>query len=212
MNKIKVLLVAALLGASMTAAAQYSQLGPQNEFMLKVEAGYAPFIGNYVIGNNGEPDYNGYYLGKFQNAINLNVLAGANISQDWFVGGGAGFNYFLSFNQKEAPSLMGASVFADLDFRPVWQSVMGLDYQPTSIKWAPMVDVRIGGSILLNHPDYGTKFSPMLEISGGANWYYWYALKGMRNMERNWRSLYATIGIAYHLQTIYMPIRVGWRW
>ena len=34
MNKIKAILFATLLGLSLNAAAQFSQLGPKNEFML----------------------------------------------------------------------------------------------------------------------------------------------------------------------------------
>ncbi len=213
MNRIKFIIVAVLLGTSVAASAQYSQLGPKNEFMLKVEAGYAPFIGNYVYDNNGEPGYYGYYLSKFHHNANLNVIAGVNISQDWFVGGGLGFNYFHNLDQKLADPYMGFQAFADFDFRPIWQSIMGQDYQPTSIKWAPMVGGRLGGSIMMGSSEtYGTTFTPMLEVYAGANWYYWYALNGMRNMERNWHSFYATVGVAYMQQTFFLPIRIGWRW
>lgn len=207
MKKINVLIFAALLGISMSATAQFSQLGPKNEFMLKVEAGYSLFMGNH-----GEAGYNGYYLSKFHHAAGLNVMAGLNISQDWFVGGGVGFNYYHNLQQGLAEPYPGINFFVDFDFRPIWQAVMGLDYQPTSIKWAPMVGARAGGSLLMGDPYYGTTFTPMLEIYAGANWYYWYALFGMRNMERNWHSFYATIGVAYMQQTIFMPIRIGWRW
>ena len=57
MNKLKVLVVTVLVSVSLSAAAQYSQLGKKNEFMLKVDAGYAPFMGN--VGEAG--DY-GFYL------------------------------------------------------------------------------------------------------------------------------------------------------
>lgn len=207
MKKINVLIFAALLGVSMSAAAQFSQLGPKNEFMFKVEAGYSLFMGNH-----GEAGYNGYYLSKFHHAAGLNVMAGLNISQDWFVGGGVGFNYYHNLQQGLAEPYPGINFFVDFDFRPIWQAVMGLDYQPTSIKWAPMVGARAGGSLLMGDSYYGTTFTPMLEIYAGANWYYWYALFGMRNMERNWHSFYATIGVAYMQQTIFMPIRIGWRW
>lgn len=208
MNKLKVLVVTVLVSVSLSAAAQYSQLGKKNEFMLKVDAGYAPFMGN--VGEAG--DY-GFYLGEFHSAANANVMAGLNISQDWFVGLGAGFNYFHNFNHKEVDALVGVNFFADMDFRPIWKAIMGLDYQPTSIKWAPMVGVRAGGSLLMGKEEtYGNTFTPMAEIYGGLNWYYWYAFNGMRNMTRNWHSFYVTIGLAYMQQTVFLPIRLGWRW
>lgn len=208
MMKIRTLVFAVLAGLSLTATAQYTQeLGSNNEFMLKVEAGYGFFMGNV-----GEANENGYNLNKFHSMANANVMAGVNISQDWFLGGGAGFNYFLSPEQQTAESYMGANVFVDMDFRPIWKAIMGLDYQPQSIKWAPEVGARLGGSILLDHPAYGTTFSPLAEVYGGLNWYYWYHLNGMRNMTRNWHSFYITAGVAYMHQTVFVPIRIGWRW
>jgi hypothetical protein len=136
-------------------------------------------------------------------------MAGVNISQDWFLGGGAGFNYFLSPNQAEAESYMGANVFVDMDFRPIWKAIMGVDYQPTSIKFAPLLGVRAGGSMLFANE---TLFSPLAEVYAGLNWYYWYHFHGMRNMSRNWHSFYITLGVAYMQQTVFLPIRLGWRW
>ena len=87
---------------------------------------------------------------------------------------------------------------------------MGLDYQPTTIKLAPLVGGRLGGSLLMGDADtYGTTFTPMAEFYGGINWYY---MHGLRNMEHNWHSFYATIGVAWMQQTVFLPIRVGWRW
>ncbi|MBR1799360.1 MAG: hypothetical protein IJ761_05620 [Bacteroidales bacterium] len=205
MKFAKMLVIALTVGLSVPVAAQFSQLGPKNEKMLKIEAGYAPYMGN--VGTAGEK---GYYLSKFHNAINLNVMCGVNVSQDWFLGGGMGLNYFHNTSQAEAQSLLGANVFFDFDFRPIWKAVMGVDYQPTTIKWAPLVGARVGGSVLLGDDSgYGTTITPMGEVYGGINWYYRH---GLRNMEHNWHSLYATIGVAYMQQTVFLPIRVGWRW
>ena len=205
MKKIKYLILATLLGISATAAAQFSQLGPKNEFMLKVEAGYMPFMGNH--GTAG--DY-GFYLSKFHNAANLNVMASVNISQDWFVGIGVGGNYFHNLEQGLAEPYIGANVFVDFDFRPIWQSVMGLDYQPETIKVAPIVGGRAGGSMLMGNPDtYGTTMTAYAEFYGGINWYYRH---GLRNMEHNWHSFYATIGVTVMQQSIFLPLRIGWRW
>ena len=204
MNRIKVIMAVVLTALTMNAAAQYSQLGKQNEFMLKVETGYAPFMGN--VGEAGE---HGFNITRYHNAAQLNVMAGANVSQDWFIGGGVGFNYFHNTSQGIVTPMMGVNVFADIDFRPIWQGLMGLDYQPATIKWAPMVDMRVGASIILDHPYYSTPFTPMVELDGGVNWYYKH---GLRNMQHNWHSFYATIGVAYMQQTVFLPIRVGWRW
>ena len=204
MNKIKTVIALVLTCLATGASAQFSQLGPKNEFMLKAEAGYMPFIGH--VGNPGEQ---GYTLRDFHNGANLNVMAGINISQDWFLGGGAAFHYFHNTEQGLAEPLMGVGFFVDFDFRPIWKAVMGVDYQPTTIKWAPEVGGRLGGSMLLNHPDYGSPFTPLAEFYGGINWYY---AHGLRNMEHNWHSFYATIGIAYMQQAVFLPIRIGWRW
>ena len=207
MNRIKIIIAVVLTALTLNATAQYSQLGKKNEFMLKMELGYAPFMGN--MGQAGD---HGYYLSKFHNAAGLNIMAGVNISQDWFVGAGAGFNYFHNLQQGLAEPLMGANFFLDVDFRPIWKAVMGLDYQPTTIKWAPLVGLRAGGSMLMGQPEpdgYGTTMTPLAEFYGGINWYY---LHGLHNMEHNWHSFYATIGVAYMQQTVFLPIRVGWRW
>ena len=203
--KIKVLVFAVLAGLSLSATAQYTQkLGSGNEFMLKVEGGISPFMGNV-----GEADATGYNLNKFHTGADLNVMAGINISQDWFLGGGRGACYFFSPNQESAESHFGVNIFADMDFRPIWKAIMGLDYQPTSIKFAPLLGVRAGGSMLFAD---NMLFTPLLEVYGGLNWYYWYHIYGMRNMSRNWHSFYVTIGIAYMQQTVFLPIRIGWRW
>ncbi len=208
MKVLKALTLVALAAVSMSATAQYSQLGKKNEFMVKTEIGYAPFMGN--TGNAG---VYGFYIDRFHNMADLNVILGANISQDWFLGGGVGANYFHNFSQKDVPAYLGVNAFVDLDFRPMWKAVMGLDYQPRSIKWAPEAGVRLGGNMLMgdSHGN-GTTITPMGEVYLGANWYYWYALNGMRNMERNWHSFYLTVGVAYMQQAIFLPVRIGWRW
>ena len=204
MNRTKVLLATVLTVLAVNASAQFSQLGEQKNFMLKVELGYSPFMGN--VGQAGE---HGFNITKFHNAASLNAMAGKNVSQDWFIGGGLGFNYFHNMKQGVVTPMMGANVFADIDFRPIWEGRMGLDYQPATFKWAPMVGLRVGASMILNHPNYGSPLTPLAEIYGGVNWYY---MHGLRNMQHNWHSLYATIGLAYMQQTVFLPIRVGWRW
>jgi len=200
MKSVKILIATALLLLPACVAAQFSQPGSETGFMLKVEAGYMPFIGHV-----GEAPEGGYAISQFHNAANLNVMAGANISQDWFLGGGAGFLYYHNTGQQLAEPMMGVNVFADFDFRPIWKGVMGVDYQPVTIKWAPEVGGRLGGSILLD----GMNISPMAEVYTGINWYY---AHGLRNMAHNWHSFYLTIGVAYMQQAVFLPVRLGWRW
>lgn len=203
----KTILSAALLLLSLAMQAQYSQLEKNHEFMLKIEAGYAPFMLN--VGTAGE---HGFYLDKFHNAAGLNIMAGTNISQDWFVGGGIGFSYFHNLQQGIVTPLMGAQVFADADFRPIWQGLMGLDYQPATIRWAPVIGARLGASYLMGEGEpegYDPTLTPYLELNAGLNWYY---LHGLRNMGHNFHAFYATIGIAYMQQTVFLPLRIGWRW
>lgn len=205
MNKIKATIATLLVALAFSATAQYTQLGPKNEFMLKAEIGYAPFMGNF-----GKLGDNGYNLPRYEQAAGLNVMAGMNISQDWFLGLGVGANYYHNFVQKESKSLVGANVFVDFDFRPIWKAVMGVDYQPTSINWAPLMGARVGGSMLFADQ---MLFTPMVEAYGGINWYYGQQkARGMRNKTRIWTSLYATLGAAYMQQTFFLPVRVGWRW
>ena len=172
--------------------------------MLKVEAGYAPFATN--VGEAGDQGFN---IPTYHNAAVVNVMAGVNVSQDWFIGGGAGFNYYHNMKQGMVTPMMGVNVFADVDFRPFWPGLGDIDYQPSSFKWAPMIGLRAGASMILDHPDYSSPITPMVELYGGANWYY---MHGLRNMQHNWHALYATVGVAYLQQTVYLPIRIGWRW
>lgn len=204
MNRIKVIFAVVLTALMVNASAQYSQLGKSNQFMLKLELGYAPFVGN--VGTAGD---HGFNITRYHSAALVNAMAGVNVSQDWFIGGGVGFNYFHNLRLNDVTPMMGANVFVDVDFRPIWQGLMGLDYQPATIKWAPMVGARLGGSIILDHPYYGSPFTVLAECYGGVNWYY---MHGLRNMQHNWHSFYATIGLAYLQQTVFLPVRVGWRW
>ena len=201
MNRIKAIIATLFVAMAFGATAQYSQLGAKNEFMFKAEIGYSPFMGNF-----GKLGDNGYNLPQYEHAAGLNVMAGVNISQDWFLGGGVGVNYYHNLVQELSKPMFGANVFVDFDFRPIWKAVMGVDYQPTTITWAPLMGARLGGSLLFADQ---MLFTPLAEAYGGINWYY---AHGLRNMTHNWHSFYATLGVAYMQQTFFLPIRVGWRW
>ena len=204
-NRVSILIATALIALTLQATAQYTQLGPKNEFMFKVEGGYSVFMGN--AGTQGETGH--FNLPHYENAVGVNIMVGANISQDWFIGGGVGVNYYHNFKQDLSNPMIGVNFFADFDFRPIWKAVMGIDYQPSSINWAPMLGGRAGGSLLMADR---MMFTPMGEIYGGINWYYAQQLaRGMRNKTRLWHSFYATLGVAYMQQTVFLPVRVGWR-
>ena len=203
MKNTKTLLLAILLMASYAASAQYTQQRPNTEFMFKVEAGYLHFVGNY-----GKPEIeavdpadipSGYRLNLHEEAAGLNVMAGANISQDFFLGGGLGYAYCIPFfkgNMDYTPSHM-AHLFVDMDYRPVGDI------------WAPMVGARVGGSFLMNPGNYGNTISPYLEVYAGLNWFYDHALQ---QMDRNYHSFFVEAGIVLEQQSVFFPLRIGWRW
>ena len=203
MKSIRIVLSVVMLLAATTASAQYTQDRPNVEFMFKVEAGYLHNVGNYgqpeIEGVNPSSVPSGYRLNLHEEAAGLNLMAGVNISQDFFLGGGLGYAYCyprFKGNMGYTSSHM-AHVFVDMDFRPVGDI------------WAPMVGARVGGSFLMNPGNYGNTMSPYLEVYGGLNWFYDHALQ---QMNRNYHSLFVEVGVVLEQQTVFIPIRVGWRW
>ena len=203
MKNIRTVLLVVMLLAATTASAQYTQDKPNVEFMFKVEAGYLHNVGNYgkpeIDGVNPSDVPSGYRLNLHEEAAGLNVMAGVNISQDFFLGGGLGYAYCyprFKGNMGYAASQMMHG-FVDMDFRPVGET------------WAPMLGLRLGGSFLMNANNYGNTISPYFEFYGGLNWFYDHALQ---QMFRNYHSLFAEVGVVLVQQSIFIPIRVGWRW
>ncbi|MCQ2273950.1 MAG: hypothetical protein MJZ86_04055 [Bacteroidales bacterium] len=201
MKKINIVLLIVMLFAAVSASAQYTQQRPNVEYMLKIEAGYLQNVGNYGkpsidgVAPNVRPQ--GYNLNAHEVAFGLNIINGVNISQDFFLGGGVGFSYCLPMLNDPTlqPSPMG-QVFVDMDYRPVGDT------------WAPMVGARLGGSFLMNSNNYGTTMSPYVEIYTGLNWFYDHALQ---QMDRNYHSFYVEAGVVFQQQTVFIPIRLGWR-
>lgn len=201
MKSIKILCLTALVMVSMSARAQFFQ-SETDQWMMKLELGAMPFMGNV-----GQPGEFGYYLNNFESAAGLDVIAGRNLSQDFFVGVGLGGYYVANINSLSDYRL-AATAFVDIDFRPIWFG-RGADHMPETYRFAPMAGVRGGVSMLMDAEDrYGMNLTPYGEIYAGVNWYYRH---GLRNMEHNWRSLYLQIGVAYMQQTVYLPVRIGWR-
>lgn len=201
MNKIRTLLLVAFVTATALCHAQFTQENPRTEFMMKVEANYLHFTSNA-----GTPGTNGYNLNATEEGAGLNFALGANISQDFFLGGGLGYNYMAPAAHLDRSS-QEFHAFLDFDFRPIithWTPFFG----PVKTDWSPMLGLRAGGSFLMNANNYGTTMSPYLEFYAGINWFYDHALK---QMTRNYHSWYLQTGVVLFQQTVFIPIQLGWR-
>ena len=202
MKNIKALLLIVMLMAAGAVSAQYTQEKPNVEYMFKIEAGYLHKVANY-----GKPqadaastniEGSGFRFNLHEEAMGLNIINGINISQDFFLGGGVGYAFCAPMRPvRFDKSSHMAVAFIDMDFRPVGDT------------WAPMVGARVGGSFLMNPNNYGNTISPYLEVYAGLNWFYDHALQ---QMDKNYHSLFAEVGVVLVQQTIFIPIRVGWRW
>ena len=190
MNKLKPLLLFAVLLLAGNANAQFTQDGSDFEYMFKGELGYMPFVSN--LGSEG--DY-GYYISDMRHMANVNIINGVNIRQDFFVGLGLGYGYVAKPD----------------DLASGWHSAMAfidLDYRPLDVEWAPMVGAKLGGHYMMADSPYGNTFAPYVELSTGLNWFFRYEY---RNMERNYLSVYVELAFVYTQQTTFIPIRLGFR-
>ena len=200
MNKIKLFTLMLMMGATFSSFAQFSQDRPKNEYMLKVEAGYL-----HNVGNTGTPEKpatnpttpNGYYLNAHEEGVGINVINGINISQDFFLGFGVGYAMAVPVR----PFDMGKS-------SNIFQGFVDFDFRPIQDNWAPMLGGRLGYSMMMNPNNYGTTMSPVAEFYGGINWFYDHSLQ---QMDKNYHSLYLQAGIQLIQQTLFIPIRIGWR-
>ena len=195
MNKIKILFVFLAVAVSLTAKAQFRQDRSEIEYMFKAEMGYLPFVMN--LGNEGK---HGYYIDDLRHAINVNVINGINIKQDFFLGLGLGYNFVA------VPSDM-----AHFNIDKGWhcpQAFLDFDYRPLFEEWAPMFGAKFGASYLMADSPYGNTLKPYIELATGVNWFFRHEV---RNMERNYMSLYLELAFAYTQQTCFVPIRIGIR-
>ena len=183
MNRIRLILTAAAALLAMQAVAQPSQLEPNCTFMFKLELGYTPFMCN-----TGTPGAGGYVLAHQENMASVGAVAGANLYQDWFVGGGVEGGLFHSVTHPEAERRLGGTVFVDADYRPVRHSVGDRDYKPVALAFAPLAGVRAGASLLMAD---AVGISPMAEVYVGISWYY---ARGLHNSTLNRHSVYAPSG------------------
>lgn len=204
MRNVKIVLLMVMLVAASSAMAQFKQDKPKVEYMLKVEAGYLHNMGNYgqqkvVSDGSTNPEFsNGYNLRDNEEAFGLNVINGINISQDFFLGFGLGYNYCLPLYQGNKG--VSASHMA--------QGFIDMDYRPINATFAPMVGARLGGSFLMNNNNYGNTITEYVELYAGLNWFYDHAYQ---QMDRNYHSLYIEAGVVLVQQTVFIPIRIGWR-
>lgn len=172
---------------------QFRQDRSDVEYMFKWEAGYAPFVSNL-----GQPNYDGLYNinePDLRHAAGLNLINGVCLYQDFFLGLGLGYDY-LAVPAKPTEGWHSALAFIDFDYRPL------------DMDWSPMAYARAGAHYMLRPDPLTNTLTPYLEVGLGANWYYNYYLS---NYERNYRSLFFTIGVAYMQQSVFMPIRIGMR-
>ena len=190
MKKSLLLFLVCLLGCVTYVNAQYVQERPSCEYMLKIEAGYMPYVTNVL-----DKSENGFLLPNQEHAANINILNGMNISQDFFLGLGLGYAYMAPIKDI-ANGCHNGLAFVDMDYRPL------------NDEWAPMLGARVGGSIMLESGIYSTTLTPYVEVYGGINYYYRHVY---RNMERNNHAWFAELGVAYMFKTIFVPIRIGFR-
>lgn len=190
MNKISTLFLTLALAISMVAQAQFKQDYHKVEYMLKAEAGYMPFMTN--VGHAG--NY-GYYNDDLRHVGTFSIINGACISQDFFLGIGLAYSY-MARPSDYTNGWHGALAFVDFDYRPLEE------------EWAPMFYGRAGGSYLMGEQGYGNTLTGYAEIGLGLNWYFNYVYS---NMERNYKSIYLTLGFGYMQQASYLPIRLGIR-
>lgn len=196
MRKIRICFVALLLLASVSANAQYNQNRSGVEPMFKADLSYAPYMTN-----PNDKKLDGYYLNNLQHFGGVNVMGGVCLSQDFFLGLGAGFNYYFvpdELLRSQGNESMGFQLYGDFDYRTL------------DAEFSPMVYAKAGASYMIagNNSVYGNTLTPMLEAGLGVNWYYSHVV---RNMERNYKSLYLTVGFAYMQQAFFLPVRLGLR-
>lgn len=190
MKRISALFVLMATLLSFTARAQYRQDHASVEYMFKADLGYMPFIAN--LGDKGA---NGYYIDDLRHIANANIINGINIRQDFFLGLGLGYGYVAR------PSNIGDG----------WHSAMAyanFDYRPIDAEWAPMVGLKLGAHYMMADSPYGNTLTPYIEVSCGINWFFRYFV---RNMERNYKSLYFEMAFTYTQQTLFIPLRIGIR-
>ena len=190
MRKLKITVLFFAIVLLTPARAQFSQDRYDYEYMFKASLGYMPFVSN--LGHKG--DY-GYYINDLRHIANFNIINGVNIKQDYFVGLGLGYGYVTKSD----------------DLANGWHSGMAyvdFDYRPLDMEWAPMVGAKLGASYMMSDSPYGNTLKPYVEVSAGINWFFRHVV---RNMERNYMSLFLELGFAYTQQTTFLPVRIGVR-
>ena len=182
-----------LLVLSSSAFAQFRQDRSNYEYMLKWDIGYGPFVSNL-----GPTNYDGLYTinePDLRHTFSANIINGVCIHQDFFLGLGLGYNY-LAVPAHITEGWHSALAYVDFD------------YSPLSTSWSPMAYAKAGASYLLRPEPMSNTLTPYLEAGLGANWYFNYVLS---NMERNYHSLFFTVGVSYFQQSVFVPVRLGMR-
>lgn len=163
--------------------------------MNKIELGYGVFVTN--LDAEGP---NGFHIPEQRHLPSLTMSGGVCLDQDYYVGLGVTAGGLI-------PSYRILDHIGD-----AWLHVAGFvdfDYRPLDRVLSPMAYARAGAAYnaVYNGGDQ-SQLSPYAEVGLGFNWYYAYRIV---NMERNYRSLYLTVGAAYQHFTVFLPIRLGIR-
>ena len=190
MKRFAFLLLLVVLGSTASVWAQYRQDRNLNKFMMKLEAGAMPYISNTGI----EGEY-GFIVNDRQMVGSVFMAMGINLVHDFFVGLGAGYNYFT------APSAVASAQHSATAY-------LDMDYRPFQTKYAPLISTKLGANYLLATP-YGNSLKPYVEFCTGINVYTKFRFV---NHERdNYSSWYFQIGVAHTQQTFFVPARIGLR-
>lgn len=195
MKQFRILILVCATMFSLSTNAQFRQDHAKVDYMFKAELGYLPFVDN--LGDKGEY---GYIINDMQHAVNVNVINGININQDFFLGLGLGYNFVAK------PKDIGNLNIDQGSHCPM--AFLDFDFRPLNEEWAPMFEAKIGASYLMSDGPYDNTLKPYIELATGVNWFFNHEV---RNMERNYKSLYMTIAFAYTQQACYVPIRIGFR-
>lgn len=195
MRIIRFFLAVSFILTAVSTQAQFRQDRHDVEYMFKADLGYMPFISNL-----GKESDLGYIINDLRHGVGLNIINGVNIKQDFFVGIGLGYSFIA-----KPEDITGFNISNG------WHCPMGFfdfDFRPLDSEWAPMFGARLGASYLMTDGPYDNSLKPYVEVSAGVNWFYRHVV---RNMERNYLSLYLELAFAYTQQTCFLPVRFGVR-
>jgi len=135
----KILLMSTLVYISISVHAQI-------KYTAKIEAGYHLFLSRPIKADAGE-GWKGYELNNKPNGIDLNIVNGISLKNNFRIGVGVGYLNYEGIN--------GYSIFGDLE------------YAGSGSKFAPLFNLKIGSSHINNQYENGST-STFVDLSGGV--------------------------------------------